>query len=267
MRTAAAVGFPYSRLSATMWASLLGAAGAGTAAFAGLYPQLDDGKLRPLLAVTSAFFAAPLVAWASRARSRSAAVGRMLGVACVLGVAAAVPPALVLLLFDGGLGAVIFGMLFFGVILGAPTGLAYGALLAGPAAMAHGKDGSHAATDRVQRACGVWLACVSALAAVASLGLSGRDAYGAAPTVASGAMVLVALACTGVAHRRLRRREAWIARVREGREPGFRIRVADVRDELRTLPRLESGDTVVELVAEETTAYRAAAVGTAVARV
>ncbi|HEY8078525.1 MAG TPA: hypothetical protein VIF62_30555, partial [Labilithrix sp.] len=71
-----------------------------------------------------------------------------------------------------------------------------------------------------------------------------------------------------VAHRRLARRAAWLARVREGREPGFRLRAPDAHDDLAALPRLSSIGAVVEMVPErEATAYRATAVGSAVALV
>ncbi len=262
------IAFPKSRLSASMWASVSAALAAAAAAFAGLYPQLDSGKLRLLLMVTAAAFAAPLVGWALRAPTRSKAVARTVGVAMVLGVAASVPPALVLLLPEAGIGAVIYGVAVFGGVLGASTGFAYGAPLALLVALTSRRisDGSHDATDRAQRASGVWLALVSAFAALVSTSLAGSGEYGVVPTVFAAAVAMLGASWAILAQRRLARRAAWLARVRLGHEPRFRIRALDERDDLAALPRLSSHGDVVEMVPDhDTTAYRATAIGSAVA--
>jgi hypothetical protein len=76
---------------------------------------------------------------------------------------------------------------------------------------------------------------------------------------------------------RLRRRQAWVTRVRAGLEPSFRVRPADARDNVELLPHLGDGASVAGSVprviewrpdeASPGAAYRVAATGRAVALV
>ena len=91
------------------------------------------------------------------------------------------------------------------------------------------------------------------------------------PTFVAAGALLTSLAVLVWSTSRLRKRTSWIARVRDGLEPAFRLRPMDVRDGIHALPRLGHGTTVVEWLADEDTngatghAYRTAACGVAVA--
>jgi hypothetical protein len=258
-------GIARSRLSATGWVALAASLGAGACAYAGLYPRFDDGQLRVVLALTSVGFGAAVAAYAARARTAGAAVGRALGMAVVLGVASTVLPSAIL---SHGSGS-FFVFMLFGVVFGGVTGLLYGiplALLAG-CTQRDVASPSAAGADRAVRNAGLWLAIVATLAVVGASGLDERAA-GAAPMAVSVAIALAGLFAMARACVRLARRDAFLARVRDGHEPRLRLRVIDARDDLREVPCLGEGETVVEWLAEDadtTTAYRAAAVGVPVA--
>jgi hypothetical protein len=159
------------------------------------------------------------------------------------------------------------------------TGGLYGLPLAvlSAAGQRHVRADTHESTDLAERAGGIWLLVVSLIGLAAThvlddAGATSGEVLGAPaglPAVIAGLGALGGLTLIVRATLRLRRRNAWIERVRSGLEPAFRTRVVDLRDRLEALPRLAQGATVVELVVDETSgaAYRVAAYGTAVALV
>jgi hypothetical protein len=269
--------FAEPRVSARLSLALAAALGCGVCAYAGLYPRFDDGALRGLLAATSAPFAAAVVASALSAPSAARAFGRALVFAGLLGAASIILPAAVLSRHDGGQ---FFAACTFGAILGAITGMLYGFPLAILASVghAHVRARTHDATDRAARVSGIWLALVGLVGIAGTRVLDAPKldwetqamTYPSAfPTVLACSAIAVSLVAIVTASMRLRRRGAWLDRVRAGLEPAFRMRVVDPRDPVAALPRLGEGETVVELVLDETSggAYRVAASGTAVALV
>jgi hypothetical protein len=267
-------------MSARLWLALAAGVGCGACAYAGLYPRFDEGKLRLVLALTSAPFAAAVVAYALSAKSATAAVGRTLLMASVLGIAAIVVPAAIL----SRHGTPEFVMsCCFGAFFGAPTGAIYGgplALLAGEG-WRHVNANTHEGTDRAARLGGLWLVVISLLATTGTLFLDAPRFDGMTESMVEPSRLplvfAVGAACAGAlvvarATLRARRRSGWIARVRAGLEPMFRVRAVDLRDPVEALPRVGAGAPreVVEWCPDELstatsgTAYRVAAVGTAV---
>lgn len=281
------------RLSARLWMVLAAGVGCGVCAYAGLYPRFDDGKLRIVVALTCAPFAAAVVGAALGARDGAKAFGRAVLFAAILGMAATIVPAAIL---ARGSDQFVFGCVF-GAFFGAITGALYGLPLAVMCAVGHRhvRAATHEATDRAARASGVWLFVVAVIGLAGTLVLDvptvdypSETAIAVAPSIVPVVVACAAgLAAVGVVVRaimRISRRAAWIGRVRSGLEPAFRLRAADPRDRMDGLPRLgdfrepasrepnDLGDdaTVVEWCPEETsadTAYRIAAAGTAVALV
>ncbi|MBX3191940.1 MAG: hypothetical protein KF819_33425 [Labilithrix sp.] len=270
-----------SRLSARMWAALAAGAGSAACAYAGLYPQFDGGSLRVVLALTSAPFAAAVVATSLSAASRGGAFARAIFLSVILGVASTILPAAILT-YDGGSARGQFvGAAVLGVVFGAPTGAIYGIPLGTLAALTHRHV--HAwtdeATDRAARIAGIWLAVLSVGAFFASNALAEKLAFemtnSAIAVFATLSAIVVAVAVIVAASLRLRARARWIARVRSGLEPAFRIRPVDMRDRLHALPRLTAGPSshveqaVVEWLPDglepAASAYRMTANGTAVA--
>jgi hypothetical protein len=269
--------FAEPRVSARLWLALAAGLGCGVCAYAGLYPRFDDGALRVLLAATSAPFAAAVVAYSVSAKAAARAFGRAVLLAGVLGTASIIVPAGVLSRHDGDQ---FFFVCAFGALFGAVTGVLYGFPLAilASAGHAHVRARTHEATDRAARAAGIWLAVISVigLAGTRLLDKAVMDWQGQTmtdasllPTIVASSAILAGVITAVRASLRLRRRNDWIERVRAGLEPAFRVRVLDVRDPVAGLPRLGEGETVVELVLDETSgaAYRVAAMGTAVALV
>lgn len=272
------------RLSARAWLALAAGVGAGVCGYAGLYPRFDDGSLRIVIALTSAPFGAGVVAAASSARTPGRAFGLALLLATILGMASVVLPAAVLM--HDAVGQFVFGCVF-GAIFGAPMGAFYGIALALLTKLGHEhvQAQTHEATDRAARIAALWLLVVGLVALAGTLSLDGaREAIVAGefqtraehaplhlPACVAVAGSLMGAVVTAVASWRIRRRSSWIARVRSGLEPAFRLRAADPRDRIEGLPRLGRGATVVEYVAGESspatagTAYRVAAVGTPIA--
>lgn len=269
-------------LSARAWAALAAAVGAAACAGAGLYPRFDEGRLRAVLAVTSALFAAAIVAYASTAKTRASAFGAALGTSTLLGVAATIVPSIILASQDR---SSIFGAcLVFGVVFGAPTGFLYGLPLATLAATVN-RDANRAslsASDRAARASGIWLAAIACVALAGTLALDrtplfpDRGRAWETETVVTPAILACAAFALGVvaavrAFVRLARRTAWVARVSAGELPGLRLRRIDARDVLASVPRLGDGPAVVEwapavAVADGAqAAYRDAALGVPVA--
>ena len=256
-------------------------------AYAGLYPRFDDGKLRVVLALTSAPFGAAVVAAALGARSAARAFGRTLLLAGLLGAASVILPA-ALLAQQGGNASFVIGCLF-GFFFGGMTGLVYGMPLAILTALGHYqvRTATYDATDRAARISGGWLFFVGLL------GLLGTqtfdvpkaayvdDAYIPPPPQPSPAPSIVACvaALGGALGRaravgRLRNRSAWLERVRAGLEPTFRLRPVAARDRVEELPRIAEGGTVVEWCPDDDatgaatsyrTAYRTSASGVAIA--
>lgn len=270
--------FSAPRLSARAWLALAGGIGAGTAAYAGLYPRFDNLELHTLVAVTAAPFGAGIVAWAVSARSAARAFGRTFAASMILGMACTVAPGL--LLAKGDVSLLPF-VLLFGGFFGAPTGMAYGVLLGALAASGQRRVAhpSHASTDGAARVGAWWLAGVTAFAIATTATYDvWRAQYGEidqsilvsmlGPVFALEAIVLVLAFFVAIrATVRSHLRSAWLARVRAGQDPAFRVRPMDGRDPLGTLPMVEEGTSVVEwrTTNEPTTAYRVPAEGIAVA--
>lgn len=234
-----------SRVEASVWAAVAAGLPVSLAAFAGLYPQFDGGRLRLLLAATTGPAAAAIVTTALRGRrAPSAAAVRTLGMAAVGGVACTVLPAAALS-FDGGAGTFLLACTF-GVFFGSITGLVYGAplaLLAGIMAR-HARAGCSDGDDRAARVAGLW----SAAAGVAVLawvlgglerrGLSlGLELHALAVPAAASLLVVGALVAAA-AHARVARRARWLARVERGLEPALRLRPWCPSDEDLALPRV-----------------------------
>lgn len=253
--------------------------GCAVTACAGLYPQFDGGGLRLVLALTSLPFGAAVMAAALAAKTGVGALARALFLAAVLGVASTVLPGL--FLAKGDL-AVYPLVLMFGVFFGAPTGAAYGVPVGVLAGLSHRhhRAASHDGTDRAARAASLWLACIATLAFGGGLALAASAApqpfddvdiaRALAPLVPAVLALLAAVAVGVRAHLRIARRTAWLERVRQGKEPAFRVRVSEPREDVSELPRLGDGESVIEWVPEghlETSAYRRPAEGVPVARV
>lgn len=251
------------RVSARTWLAVAGGLGCAVTAYAGLYPQFDNGHLRLVIALTSAPFGAAVVATALSARSASWAFGRTVLLAALLGVVSTIAPAALL----AGRETANFTVLcFMGAMFGAPTGMIYGLPLGVLAALghAHVRPPTHTANDRGSRVAGAWLGAISVLALLGAVGLDGPLPTRVAPFAAG----LVGFAVLVRASLRARRRAAWLDRVRKGDEPDLRVRPLDRRDPVAVLPRLGVGSTVVAWcpAVPETSAYRQHPVlGTAVA--
>ncbi len=246
--------------------------GCGLAAFAGIFPRIEDGPIyRVLLGVTSALFAALVTNFALSTRSRLGAAACAIAVAALLGIPSTLLPLCVLMQERGG-GLGLLGGLFFGAMFGVPTGALYGLPLAILAFFTHRPVSaqSHAASDRAVSRAALWLVLpMIAATTVALVDLdaktTGLDRY----DVSSVAALSLAVASTGFvaalvvfvrARERLQKRAAWLARIRAGSEAGYRIRPLRPADDVAALPRLETGSTVVEW-AGDGDVYRVAAAG------
>lgn len=269
-----------SRISARGLLAIAGGIGCAASAYAGLYPRFDGGSLRLVLALTSAPFGAAVVAAALGARSAARAFGRTLFLAALLGTASIVLP-VAILAWTKGPGVNFGACIIVGFCFGAPTGALYGLPLGILSAIGHGhvQTATHECTDHAARVSGVWLFLIGMLGLVATLALDSPTTDFTAegqplipmprvPAVVAGAAALVGLGIFAHAVWRQRRRAAWLGRVRQGLEPAFRLRLADVRDHVEGLPRVSDGGTVVEWLPDEigaTTAYRMSASGIAIA--
>ncbi len=266
-------------LSARLWLALVAGLGCAVGASAGLYPRFDQGELRLVLMVITAPFAAGVVAAGLGAPTAARAVLRTLLCAALLGVAATILPAAILTRSQH----IDFGVAcFFGAVCGSITGIMYGLPLALLCALGHRhvRAGTHEATDRAAVAGGVWLLSVAPIGLAGTWLLDGPkmdyalgrmvDPPGFPSAIACGAALCAVLLIVRGAVR-LRTRASWIARVRSGLEPSFRLRPLEGRDRADTLPRLGEGLTVVEWLPEQVddttarTAYRVTATGRAIA--
>jgi hypothetical protein len=268
-----------SPIPARVWLALAAGAGCSVCAYAGLYPRFDEGSLRLVIALTSAPFAAAVVAYALSARSAARAFGKTVLVAALLGIASTLIPGAILTRNHPSEFVLVC---FFGAFFGAGTGVVYGIPLAVLSALGHRHlhSETHEGTDRAARIAGAWLVVLAVIAITGTCVFDQSkmdwDTNTSIPASRAPALAGCAAAITGalamvVATLRLRRRKAWLDRVRSGLEPRFRIRPADHRDVVVGLPRLGNGITVVEHLLEEpsastaASAYRVAATGTAVA--
>lgn len=303
MRSAASGVLPASlssRWSARFWLSLAAAVGCAACAYAGLYPRFDDGNLRIVLALTSAPFAAAVTATALGARTPARAFGAAVLLAAIMGIASVILPALIMSREHSG---DFFVSAFFGGFFGAPTGALYGIPIAILVTVGHPHvlAGTHESTDRASVAGGIWLFFVALIAFATTSTFDGPKMDWATstltpasclPAIVASLSVGASVVATVRGLSRLRRRTAWIGRVRSGLEPAFRLRPVELRDRLDGLPRIgvpyssvpESADpvTVLEWLPEAVaaaappdaaayrtpcadTAYRTNAAGTAVA--
>lgn len=284
MRSASAVLPPAvstPRISARLWLVLAAAVGAGVCGYAGLYPRFDDGKLRLVLALTCAPFAAAVTAASLGAKSAEGAMARAVALSALLGMAAVVLPAAMLTGHGSGefFAACVFGG-FLGAIVGALYGLPLGILCAG--GWRNARTGTQVTTDRAARLAGGWLVMISLVGLLGTLLLDQEKWDWEGRLVAASSTSAWMLAAGGalagvfmVVHAlvRARRRASWVVRVRAGLEPTFRVRALDARDEVEGLPRIGEGESaeVVEWCPDDAAhapsgaAYRAAAYGKAVA--
>jgi hypothetical protein len=122
----------------------------------------------------------------------------------------------------------------FGGVFGAPLGLLYGAaygLIVGPAVRAR-LDPSHDGADRTLLFAGLWAAAAGVLLTCATAAVGSP--------LPPAALAAAGLALAGVGGARLALRDAWLARVAEGRDERFRIAPRDGDDDevrLRSLVR------------------------------
>jgi hypothetical protein len=268
-----------SPISARLWLAMAAGVGSGVCAFAGLYPQFDNGSLRGVIALTSVPFAAGVVAYGLGARTAAVAFGKTLFAAAVLGMASTVIPAVILTWKNPN---ELVPAAFFGAFFGAATGVVYGIPLGilSAAGHRHVHVHTHEGTDRASRVGGIWLFVLAAIGIAATAVFDHGDwnaltesmtPPSPAPALAGSAAALGGALVVLVASLRLRRRHAWLSRVRAGLEPAFRIRPAELRDGIDGLPRLGNGICVIEARVDALldptagSAYRSPAAGTAVA--
>ena len=268
-----------SPLSARLWLALAAGAGCAVWAYAGLYPQFDEGALRGVLAVTSAPFAAAVVAYALSTRTPLRALGTAFVAAGMLGIASTVIPGVIL---TWGRPNELGFVALYGTVFGSITGLTYGVPLAILAWLGHRhvRAQTHEGTDRAARIAGSWLFIMAALGVIGTCMFDQPRADWSTDTLIAPSPLPALLACAVAvtawlaflfATMRLIRRENWLERVRSGLEPSFRVRSMDLRDRLDGLPRLGDGATVIELLpgvgpqGSAGSAYRTAVRGTAVA--
>jgi hypothetical protein len=218
-----------------------GTIGPAVAACAGLYPQFDDGKLKPVLALTTGALAFVVTRMALRTPSRLASIGCAIGVSMVLGIANTIIPAY--LVTHEGASTGEFGVaLLFGVMFGGPVGLFYGLVLAGLVGPVHPnlQRTSLDAADRVKVHAGIWCAIVAALSSRAGFAIGGSFA---GPLLAA-AVAVAGFAVAGIHRWRLHARRSWTRRVRAGLEPLLRVRELSPYDPTG-LPRFAEGSSVV----------------------
>ena len=287
MRSAAGP-LPFSlaapRLSPRLWLAIAAGLGTGVCAYAGLYPRFDEGSLRIVVALTSAPFAAAVVATSLGARTPGRAFGLAMLLAALLGIASTIIPAALLTRTQSN---EFFVACMFGAFFGAPTGALYGLPLAVLSASGHRhvRAQTHESTDHAARVSGLWLFFISLLGLMGTVLLDeGKMDWVNSTMVPQSplpALLAVAAGIGGLALAlrsltRQRSRSGWIDRVRSGLEPAFRLRPVELRDRIETLPRLSDGGglhdvTVVEWLPDEIadatsgTAYRVNATGCAVA--
>jgi hypothetical protein len=241
------------------------------AGLAGLYPQIDQGNLRLLIAPTTGGLAAVLVWLALRPKSRAAAFGGALGLAAVLGAMNAVLPGVVLTMRDHTFRSDFLGIFLFAAMLGGPVGIAYGIPLATLVGVVHDPNRARSldGTDQAKKRAAVWLALVSFLVLV--LGRAIGEAWPF--LLPAGTLVAFGIALAVHHARRVGARTAWALRVGAGAEPGLRLRPWTPEDDVALLPRFGDATRDPLVVVEWTpvsptaTAYRTTAAGTPIALV
>ncbi|HSO32548.1 MAG TPA: hypothetical protein VLT33_08530, partial [Labilithrix sp.] len=201
------------RVSARSWLAAAAGLGCAATAYAGLYPQFDDGELRFIIALTAAPFGAAVVATAVGARTAPRAFGRAVFYAGLLGVASTILPAAIL---SHERFAEFPLLCVFGLFFGAPTGMIYGLPLGVLAALGHRHVGTptHAAKDGASRIAGAWLCAAGLFALLGAVALGGS----VLPTIAASTAASVGLVVLARGSVRVRRRSAWLGRVRAGLE-------------------------------------------------
>jgi len=262
------------RLSARAWLVLGGALGCSAVAYAGVYPRVEGGTFRHLVALVTLPFAGAVTAAALSAPTRGAAFWRAMGLACLLGIAAALGPGFILVRGEISTFPALF---VFAVILGAPSGLAYGVPLGALVAAGHAghAERSHEGVDRAARVAGAWaaLSAAAAFAFACVVDVNGAriredeiDVHVTASMAAAVAVFVVGATVAFVAQLRIARRAAWMARVHAGAEPFLRARPLAGADDAAALVRVAAGDTIVEWCPDsDASAYRAPAARTPLA--
>lgn len=244
----------------------------GAVACAGFYPTFDEGKLRLVLGFSSALLAPIVIHVAMNSPLRKFAVLRALMLATAFGPVSTLLPAAILLSTSHG-GDVLGVVCTLGVILGLPTGLAYGVPLAILVHLTHPlvRAGTYDARDRIEIRAGAWTAVGGAFAlALAIATCVTTKSFGESFELVPAAVAILILAIGSVTmtagYARLRQRAEWVKRVRQGVESEYRLRPLEARDPVDRLPCLSRGASVIEwrpTMGEG--AYRSAAVGTALA--
>lgn len=253
------VGTP--RLSGATYVRIAAASGAAACGLAGVWPRFHDTPLlRIVLAITCAMFGVVVVSAGLRARKLATAIGASLAASIALGVLATVAPSAIIAASEpSGPNAGMFLIgLVFGAFFGAPTGFLYGIALTAlvGATYRNVTSRSHDGADRAARAASIWLLFPALVSLVPTMVYDLPDIYAfdhsnLATWVALGVSTLVLAAGASaivLAHGRVERRRRWLEAVREGKEPTFRLRNLEPRDDTRTLPLLTPGMTVLEWV-------------------
>ncbi len=231
-----------AKLRAAVYASV--AAVSSAAALVGAYPFSTDRETSPgyytlVLSTPALAMLAMRVVMSRKGASPGRAVGSLVALATLFGVINAVFGAVALAVAAGNPAMLVIAT-FFAVLFGAPTGIVYGLAmspLAGAAAAWMPRKELDA-DERLLFACAAWVgvAALGLVGATAALGL-GVLAVASAITLT---VLGVALAAVGAARRASRAR--WIARVRSGLEPRFRVRVASSIE-----PASEPSDELIKL--------------------
>lgn len=218
---------------------------------AGLYPQMDDGKLRWFVGAAAGTLAMLIVRKAARARTSFHAAVHALVLSAVLGTVLAWTCGMVI--FGGRDVEGAFALALFAVPFGGIPGAVYGLPLVVIAATARAGRlaGAADAFARARRSAGLTIALASLPGLFPALHGTEGILYG----LLLGTVVLGAL-LAGEAQIEILRRGAWVRRVRRGDEPFVVVRPRRPGDTVDDLPRLTGEAEILEL-APDVGAYRA----------
>jgi hypothetical protein len=244
---------------------IAGAAVVAAAGFAGIFPRFEDGVVvRTVIAMTAGLLAVYVVRFSRRAETPFGAFVLALVLAAIGGVVTSIAGLFALSIEH--LDTRNFGTgLAFSFILGAPTGLVYGAPLGILLAVTHRRAARPNLDDAERAASRAALWAILASALVIAMDVRFDSVVFLVPA----GIVLVASAVAAAAlDRAVRQRRRFLARVAQGDEPTLRFRAIGPQDSLSALPRITGAEAVLEWVpTAEDGAYRSAAHGQAVALV
>jgi hypothetical protein len=219
-----------AKLRAAVYASV--AAVSLAASIVGAYPFSTDRDTSPgyyvlLLSTPALAVLAMRVVMSRRGASPGRAAASLVALATLFGVINAVFGAVALAVAAGNPAMLVIAT-FFALFFGAPTGVAYGLAmspLAGAAAAWIPRRELDAA-ERLLFVCAAWVITAAAGLGVATAVLE----MGVSALASTGALLALGVGLGSVGAARRARRARWIARVRRGLEPGFRVRVASAVD-------------------------------------